>query len=484
MRGLARPLLLAAAVLFVPGAVYAQVGAIAGTVRDASGAVMPGVTVEATSPALIEKVRSSITDDSGRYQITVLPVGTYKVTFALQGFSTVERDDVIADLRLHGERQRAARRGQHHRDRERRGRIAGRGRSERARAVRLQGRRHRQPPDRARPGRPAEPGARRSRRTRARAPAASGPSVTASPPPSTRTSPPNDADGQNQGRIVVDGMTINRGAAPQGINLNTGATNGIAFDTANVQELTFTLSGALGESETGGASITIVPRTGGNRFAGSYFTSYTNDNFFDRNREHAAVEYAGHAGPGQRLRRERRRSAAPSSGIDSGSSCKARTRGDEKYPNGGTVGGFANLNEGKFAAQLPAAARRWHQGLLAHVHQRAEERRRAAHAAGLPEKQVQPLLGRAGRVHEPLQGHDQHRRFSRELLLAAEPAEPPAVRLVDEPVHEQDPVRGRHHRREHDAGLDPPPRVPEPPRASAHLRSRVRQPAWTRRRRR
>src|SRR5688572_22597924 len=95
MRGLARPLLLAAAVLFVPGAVYAQVGAIAGTVRDASGAVMPGVTVEVTSPALIEKVRSSITDDGGRYQITVLPVGTYKVTFALAGFSTVERPDVI-----------------------------------------------------------------------------------------------------------------------------------------------------------------------------------------------------------------------------------------------------------------------------------------------------------------------------------------------------------------------------------------------------
>ena len=58
----------------------------------------------------------------------------------------------------------------------------------------------------------------------------------------------------------------------------------ISFDTANVQELTFTLSGALGESETGGASITVVPRTGGNRFAGSYFTSYLDDSFFDRNR--------------------------------------------------------------------------------------------------------------------------------------------------------------------------------------------------------
>ena len=94
MRGLMRPLLLVAAVLFVPGTAYAQVGAIAGVVRDASGAVMPGVTVEVTSPALIEKVRSTITDDSGRYQITVLPVGTYKITFALQGFSTVERDNV------------------------------------------------------------------------------------------------------------------------------------------------------------------------------------------------------------------------------------------------------------------------------------------------------------------------------------------------------------------------------------------------------
>jgi len=85
--------------------------------------------------------------------------------------------------------------------------------------------------------------------------------------------------------VIIPTLTSGLNATPpQGINLNTGATNGIAFDTANVQELTFTLSGALGESETGGATITIVPRTGGNRFAGSYFTSYTNDNFFDRNR--------------------------------------------------------------------------------------------------------------------------------------------------------------------------------------------------------
>ena len=90
-----RPLLLVAVVLLVPVTAYAQgLGAIAGIVRDPSNAVIPGVTVEVTSPALIEKVRSTTTDDNGRYQITALPVGTYKITFALQGFSTVARENV------------------------------------------------------------------------------------------------------------------------------------------------------------------------------------------------------------------------------------------------------------------------------------------------------------------------------------------------------------------------------------------------------
>ena len=278
-------------------------------------------------------------------------------------------------------------------------------------------------------------------------------------------------------------MTINRGAAPQGINLNTGATNGIAFDTANVQELTFTLSGALGESETGGATITIVPRTGGNRFAGSYFTSYLNDSFFDRNREtrlsntpatqDTVKDFDVNGSFGGPIKRNRLWFFVQGA--------HARRREVSQRRHGRRV---REPQRGQVRGQLPAAARRWHQGLLAHVYQRAEEHRRAVHAAGLPAEQVQPRLGRAGRVHEPLQGHDQHRRFSRELLLAAEPAEPPAVRLVDEPVHEQDPVRGRHHRREHDCRTRPATastRTAPSFRASA---SRVRPPAWTRPRRR
>ena len=71
-----------------------QAGGIAGVVRDSSGAVLPGVTVEASSPALIEKVRTVTADGQGRYQIVDLRPGTYVVTFTLPGFSTIKRDGV------------------------------------------------------------------------------------------------------------------------------------------------------------------------------------------------------------------------------------------------------------------------------------------------------------------------------------------------------------------------------------------------------
>src|SRR5688572_3667961 len=65
---------------------------IVGVVKDTSGAVLPGVTVEAASPALIEKVRTVVTDGEGRYNIVDLRPGTYSVTFSLSGFRTVKRD--------------------------------------------------------------------------------------------------------------------------------------------------------------------------------------------------------------------------------------------------------------------------------------------------------------------------------------------------------------------------------------------------------
>ena len=82
--------------LLLPGAASAQQTAsgIAGVARDTSGAVLPGVTVEASSPALIEKTRSVVTDAEGRYNIVDLRPGTYSVTFTLPGFRTLVRDGI------------------------------------------------------------------------------------------------------------------------------------------------------------------------------------------------------------------------------------------------------------------------------------------------------------------------------------------------------------------------------------------------------
>jgi len=85
-----------AAVIFVPRTGHAQDrAAIAGVVRDSSGAVMPGVLVEASSPALIERTRSVVTDSAGQYKIVDLGPGTYEVSFTLAGFKTVRRGNII-----------------------------------------------------------------------------------------------------------------------------------------------------------------------------------------------------------------------------------------------------------------------------------------------------------------------------------------------------------------------------------------------------
>jgi hypothetical protein len=82
--------------LVLPGVAAAQrgVGQIEGTVRDATGGVLPGVTVEVTSPVLIERVRTVITDEGGNYRILDLRPGTYAVTFSLPGFSNIQREGV------------------------------------------------------------------------------------------------------------------------------------------------------------------------------------------------------------------------------------------------------------------------------------------------------------------------------------------------------------------------------------------------------
>src|SRR5437867_470958 len=89
--------LLSIVLVALPAAAWAQTtegASIAGVVRDTSGAVMPGVTVEAASPALIERIRSVVTDERGLYRIVDLRPGTYIVTFTLPGFSTFRREGI------------------------------------------------------------------------------------------------------------------------------------------------------------------------------------------------------------------------------------------------------------------------------------------------------------------------------------------------------------------------------------------------------
>ena len=105
MRGIVRVVIVYVSLLVVPVAAYAQ-ASITGVVRDSSGAVLPGVTVEASSPNLIEKVRTVVTDGSGQYRIITLPPGTYAVTFTLPGFSVVRRDGIELSGDVYGRRQR------------------------------------------------------------------------------------------------------------------------------------------------------------------------------------------------------------------------------------------------------------------------------------------------------------------------------------------------------------------------------------------
>src|SRR4051812_22043362 len=82
--------------LFLPVAAFAQ-ATISGVVKDATGAVLPGVTVEASSPALIEKTKAAVTNEAGQYRVVDLRPGTYSATFTLSGFTTVKREGIVLE---------------------------------------------------------------------------------------------------------------------------------------------------------------------------------------------------------------------------------------------------------------------------------------------------------------------------------------------------------------------------------------------------
>lgn len=291
----------AAVLLLWPATASAQVGSISGTARDNTGGVLPGVIVEVTSPQLIEKVRSATTDGNGRYQIINLPVGKYTVTFKLPSFGTVEQNGIditsdynatanatmtpgitdVVDVRgsagvvdVQNARQRQVFTGEELRDLPTTRDLAGLanlvpGISMLSSDLNLA---------------PTICGGGAGDSNLTGGQSGCNPMLGMFNSHSAMNDPWNTS--LNRGRIQVDGMNIMgvgipTSGAPSG-QANNALTPYLA-DVQNAQEVTITLSGGLGESDTGGATINIVPRTGGNRYGGNFFMSYGDGKFYGRN---------------------------------------------------------------------------------------------------------------------------------------------------------------------------------------------------------
>ncbi|HKE83493.1 MAG TPA: carboxypeptidase regulatory-like domain-containing protein [Vicinamibacterales bacterium] len=266
MQGVMRALVIVTSVLLVPAAVYAQQAqaTIAGVVKDASGAVLPGVSVEASSPVLTEKVRSVVTDGTGQYRIVALPPGTYTVTVTLQGFNTVKREGielsgaltatVDVDLRVGSLQETVTVTGE-------------------SPIVDTQSARRQQVID----GEvlQAIPTSRSYNNVLQLVPGvvAGDGQVQLRPAMLLFTAHGGNTE---DGRLTVDG--INTGASRGGAGVS-----GYIPDMQNTAEITFTISGNLGEAETGGPSMAVVPKSGSNNLSGSFFLSGLNDSMQGNN---------------------------------------------------------------------------------------------------------------------------------------------------------------------------------------------------------
>jgi hypothetical protein len=272
------------AVLLIPVAAQAQ-ASIAGIVKDASGAVLPGVTVEAASPVLIEKVRSAITDGTGQYRIVNLLPGTYTVTFTLPGFSTVRREDieltgsftasVNADLKVGGVAETIT--------------VTGETPIVDTQSVRRQ-------TTISNELMTAIPTARSWAATALLIP---GIVTIGGGPTDIQVTPQMTVFGgaggrNNEGRMQVDGLNAGAGLGGSGVSTYVA-------DISNAQEIVTTTSGGLGEVEVGGPSLSIVPKSGGNTIKGAAYLSGVAKGMVGSNYSDELLA-AGLTRPGQLLR--------------------------------------------------------------------------------------------------------------------------------------------------------------------------------------
>src|SRR5688572_1117003 len=256
MRTLRAALFVTGLLVVLPSAVFAQ-ASITGVVKDSSGAVLPGVTVEAASPDLIEKVRTALTDDAGRYRIVDLRAGTYTVTFSLPGFGSVRRGDIgltgtftatiDAELKVGTLEETVTVTGE-------------------SPIVDVQSIRRQTVIDNETLS--SIPGTRSYNSLMQLMPN----TVTQAGAASDVQIVPGmvvfgGAGGRsNEGRVNIDGISV-------GSAFNGAGVSSYIADIGNAREVTMITSGGLGEAEGGGPALNVLPREGGNQVRGSFFAA-------------------------------------------------------------------------------------------------------------------------------------------------------------------------------------------------------------------
>ncbi len=259
-------------------AAYAQ--SISGVVKDSSGAVLPGVTVEAASPALIEKTRTAVTDGSGLYRITDLTPGTYTVSFTLTGFTTIKREAVDvagagvvtinADMRVGAVAETITVSGE-------------------TPVVDVQTS-TRQEVVLSNAVVESIPASRGYGNILATVPGIQATGLDVSSSVSTNFFTARGGRG-NEGTIQIDGMNV-------GSAFNGGGVAGFGYDLANASEIQVTVAGGLGETDRGGPQFNMIPKTGGNAFHGTGFFSTAGkwsqgNNLDDRLKSYGIAEVPG-----------------------------------------------------------------------------------------------------------------------------------------------------------------------------------------------
>ena len=265
MRRMVGSLAVLAGLMLMPALASAQ-AEMAGVVKDASGAVLPGVTVEAASPALIEKVRSVVTDGGGLYRIVDLRPGSYSITFTLPGFSTVKRDGVglsgtgtvvvNAELRVGAVEETITVTGQ-------------------APVVDIQSVTRQQVISREVID--TIPSARTYSSLGVLIPGVS-----------STNRDVGGASGDVQASLTVHGSRVNDQRILQnGVNLSGlaggGNSSGVVPNMAATQEMTIDTGAASAELSQGGPRINFIPRDGGNTLSASVFATAGDDDFLVAN---------------------------------------------------------------------------------------------------------------------------------------------------------------------------------------------------------